>query len=178
METGKAKNRRILEGFFDKYCKGKGIDIGCGQDPITPDCVQWDRTEGDAHFMRGISPNTYDFVYSSHCLEHLDNPDVALFTWFRILKVGGFLILFVPHRDLYEKKKILPSRFNKDHKNFYLIDRHEKPCTIGIVPFVVECLRNYRFIYVKECSDGYVWTKDEEHSVGEYSIELVLQKER
>lgn len=176
METSKAHLRRLRSKFFGKYCQGLGIDIGCGKDPITPNCVQWDRQDGDAHFMQNVDDNTYDFVYSSHCLEHLSNPGLALVNWFRILKPGGYLILFLPHRDLYEKRTTLPSKFNRGHYHYYLIDRHEPPCTLGIVPLIAMHLQNYRFIYTKECSEGHTITDPEIHSDGEYSIELALQK--
>ena len=41
-----------------------------GPDPVTPDCTRWDRPN-DAHELRG----SFDWVYSSHCLEHLEDPE-------------------------------------------------------------------------------------------------------
>ena len=41
----------------------------------------------------------YDFVLSSHMLEHTANPLLALTAWGRLLKPGGCLILVLPHRD-------------------------------------------------------------------------------
>jgi len=41
-ETFHAHNRREREGFFEKYCKGEGLDIGYGSDPITPTVCGWD----------------------------------------------------------------------------------------------------------------------------------------
>jgi SAM-dependent methyltransferase len=41
----------------------------------------------------------YDFVLSSHMLEHCANPLRTLHEWRRVLKPGGSLILVVPHRD-------------------------------------------------------------------------------
>lgn len=42
---------------------------------------------------------SYDFVLSSHCIEHLANPIGGLLEWQRVLKVGGALLLIVPHKD-------------------------------------------------------------------------------
>lgn len=46
-----------------------------------------------------IADSTYDFVLSSHMLEHSANPLKALHEWLRILKPGGTLLLVLPHRD-------------------------------------------------------------------------------
>lgn len=46
-----------------------------------------------------IADSTYDFVMSSHMLEHSANPLKALREWLRILKPGGTLLLVLPHRD-------------------------------------------------------------------------------
>ncbi len=53
------------------------------------------------------------------------DPKVALKNWWRVLKPGGYLIIYLPHRDLYEKKKNLPSRFNTNHTHFFLIDEED-----------------------------------------------------
>lgn len=114
-ETSKAKIRRLKEDFFIKYCNGKGIDIGCWDDPLTPSVDKYDNIinqSNDAETMLDINDNTYDFVYSSHCLEDIERPSIAIRNWYRILKPGGFLIIYIPHRDLFEKRKTLPSAGN------------------------------------------------------------------
>ncbi len=49
--------------------------------------------------LRMVPSGTYDFVLSSHMLEHTANPLRALSEWGRVLKPGGGLVLVVPHRD-------------------------------------------------------------------------------
>lgn len=142
-ETRKAFDRRAALGWFDKYLVGSGIDIGCGPDvltspqqlphrgPDTPDtskidfskpfiCRGWDWESGDAQYMKGVDDNIYDFVYSSHCLEHMVDPSVALQNWWRILKPGGHLVIVVPDEDLYEQG-VWPSRGNGDHKTTWTV---------------------------------------------------------
>ncbi|MGC5376479.1 methyltransferase domain-containing protein, partial [Salmonella enterica] len=87
-------------GFFDKYIKGTGVDLGVGRidsiygaDPVHPDVQQWDKDDGDATFMESVADNTYDYVHASHILEHIENPYLALRNWLRILKPGGYLIV-------------------------------------------------------------------------------------
>jgi len=175
-ETSKAKNRRLKENFFDLYCKGKGLDVGFGGDLITNEAEGFDFEHGDAQYLRGKKDNTYDFVYSSHTIEHLPDPSIAIKNWFRVVKPGGYLIIYLPHRDLYEKKKTLPSRFNPNHFNFFLLDKDEEPNTIGIVPLIERSVKNFELIYAKECSEGHTITDPMIHSDGEYSIEVVIRK--
>lgn len=189
METSKAHARRVREGFFDKYIQGNGIDIGVGRidgfgaDLVHPDAFAWDKDNGDATFMEGVEDATYDFIHSSHCLEHLSNPYLALRNWWRILKPGGYLILLVPHRDLYEKKRTLPSIWNPDHKFFLLPETEDLPHTLSLLHLIQGALAGsykdkppYAFIEFKVCDEGWEPRPEHEHSVGEYSIEVVLQK--
>jgi SAM-dependent methyltransferase len=53
----------------------------------------------EATDLRMITNGTYDFVLSSHTLEHTANPLRALSEWARVLKPEGGLVLVVPHRD-------------------------------------------------------------------------------
>lgn len=175
-ETSKARQRRLREGFFEKYCGGKGLDIGYGGDLITPNSVGWDCEHGNAQYLKGLADSTYDFVYSSHTLEHMTEVDIALKNWWRVLKRGGYLILYLPHRDLYEKKTSLPSFWNADHKHFFLLHRDEGPDTIGLIPALPRSLSDYEIVYAKECSEGHTITAPEIHSDGEYSIEIVIRK--
>jgi SAM-dependent methyltransferase len=49
--------------------------------------------------LRTIADGSYDFVLSSHMLEHTANPLSTLKEWNRLLSDDGALILVVPHRD-------------------------------------------------------------------------------
>jgi len=185
-ETAKAMERRIKENFFNLYCNGKGIDIGCGIDPLTSTVNRYDQfidPNYDATFVKEVEDEKYDFVYSSHCLEDLEDPITGIKNWFRLVKPSGFLIIYVPHRDLFERKKDLPSAGNKNHKWYFLIDKDEEPCTLGLVPLVTNNLENYDIIYVKKCDNEYSckieWAKEnifEVKAKGEFSIEIVIQK--
>ncbi|MCA8986490.1 MAG: class I SAM-dependent methyltransferase [Planctomycetaceae bacterium] len=53
----------------------------------------------EAGDLQGIEDDTYDFVLSSHCLEHLANPLQGLSEWIRVLKPGGTIVLVVPHKE-------------------------------------------------------------------------------
>lgn len=122
-ETNKRKPEREREGWFQKYLVGKGVDIGCGDDPVTPDCDRWDLPQGDAQLMQGVEDEKYDWVYSSHCLEHMKDPKVALSNWWRVLRKGGILVVMVPDEDLYEQGH-WPPFYNMDHKTTWTIRKN------------------------------------------------------
>lgn len=51
----------------------------------------------EATAMPELSSKAYDFVLSSHMLEHTANPILALCEWMRLLKDGGILVLLLPN---------------------------------------------------------------------------------
>jgi SAM-dependent methyltransferase len=114
-ETTKSNKYRDMRMF-----KGQGIDIGAGNDPQI-NCTPWDKEQGDAQKMQGVLDNEYDFVYSSHCLEHMVDVKESLSNWIRILKPGGLIYITVPSYEWYEKCT-WPSRFNSDHKQSFSLD--------------------------------------------------------
>lgn len=176
-ETYKAKERRIREGFFDRYCNGEGLDIGFGNDLVLPDCYGWEFCNGNAQYLREVEDESFDYVHSSHCIEHMVDVRIALKNWFRVVKKEGYLLLLLPHRELYEKRKTLPSKWNPDHKHMFLIGKRELPDTLDIIEEIREGLETgYQIIYAKECSEGWSIPDPNTHSNGEYSIEIVIKK--
>lgn len=53
----------------------------------------------EATAMESIPSASYDFLLSSHALEHTANPILALSEWIRVLKDQGTLVLLLPHKD-------------------------------------------------------------------------------
>jgi ubiquinone/menaquinone biosynthesis C-methylase UbiE len=126
-ETSKCYEWRVANGEFDKYLHGHGIDIGAGNDVLRLPASAggsvrpWDVQDGDAQTMIGVADSSYDFVYSSHCLEHMRDIHESLRNWVRILKPGGFLYVVVPDY-LYYEKGCWPSMFNSDHKHSFSME--------------------------------------------------------
>lgn len=80
-----------------QFCKGKGVDVGAGKWPL-PGAVPIDARNGrDA---MSFDFDGLDYVFSSHCLEHLPNPIAALEHWKTRLRPGGVLFLYLPHPDM------------------------------------------------------------------------------
>jgi SAM-dependent methyltransferase len=61
--------------------------------PSRPPGRQWLR---EATSLAGIADGAFEFVLSSHCLEHLANPLEALREWRRVTAKTGHLVLIVP----------------------------------------------------------------------------------
>lgn len=49
--------------------------------------------------LRAVADGSYDFVLSSHMLEHTADPLSVLAEWSRVLRPGGALVMVLPHRD-------------------------------------------------------------------------------
>lgn len=62
-------------------------------DPARPPGRQYLR---EATNLVGLADGSYDFVLSSHCLEHTANPLAALREWRRVTRDGGHLLLILP----------------------------------------------------------------------------------
>jgi len=54
---------------------------------------------GEASNLDMIEDSSYDFILSSHCIEHIANPIKALTEWIRVLKSEGLLVLVLPHKE-------------------------------------------------------------------------------
>lgn len=80
-----------------QFCRGRGLDVGAGKWPL-PGAQAVDRVDGrDASTLPGEG---WDYIFSSHCLEHLADPVVALEHWKTRLRAGGTLFLYLPHPDM------------------------------------------------------------------------------
>ena len=62
-------------------------------DPARPAGRQFLR---EATGLSGIPDSAYDFILSSHCLEHVANPLAALREWARVARDGAGLLLILP----------------------------------------------------------------------------------
>lgn len=190
-ESSKAVMRRLGDSrFARRWFIGDGIDIGAGGDPLSlyaeffplmRSLRIWDQPDGDAQVMAGVPDAAFDFVHSSHCLEHLVDPREGLRNWLRILKPGGHLVMLVPDEDLYEQGQF-PSTWNGDHKWTFTICKHRSwsKRSINILDMVreaaptVQCLK----IELLDSSFRYRLPRFDQTMtpVGESAIELVLRR--
>ena len=116
-----------------QYTRGRGIDVGCGATKVFPHFIGVDSGKDtelfgvemkpdfvceDATKLDFIESASLDFVFSSHLLEHIERPIDALKEWWRTLKVGGYLVLYLPHADLYPRMG--QPGANPDHKHDFV----------------------------------------------------------
>lgn len=81
-----------------QYCTGIGLDIGAGLWPLPGmTAVDLERGPGAGRTLDDFPAHSQDFVFSSHCLEHIAAWEDALRAWIAKLKSGGRLFLYLPH---------------------------------------------------------------------------------
>lgn len=191
-ECGKAAMRRLHEpGFGTRYFVGDGIDVGGGYDPLWSyrelfpairSCRNWDLADGDAQEMAGVPDDTFDFVHSSHCLEHMVDPFEALANWFRILRPGGHLVVLVPDEDLYEQG-VWPSTWNSDHKRTFTLYKHDSwsPASTNVFELVASLGACAEPLKLQRLDVSFIWGTDQridqtQMVTGECAIEFIVRK--
>jgi predicted SAM-dependent methyltransferase len=87
--------------FAQHYCEGVGYDIGCmKKEWAFPGAIPIDITFPDPYHAQNLPiKEQVDYIFSSHCLEHLKEWVDVLNYWFDSLKIGGILFLYLPHYD-------------------------------------------------------------------------------
>lgn len=189
LECSKAVARRLHDPAFSRlYFVGHGIDIGGGPDPLgsyvelfplMQSCKRWDVEDGDAQMMEGVADESFDFVHSSHCLEHVVDPRIALDNWLRILKVGGHLICLIPDEDMYEQG-VWPSTYNADHKHTFTPYKWNSWSPVSVNVFDLLRRQTISVESVRRLTATHRTTKDRFDQtmtpIGESAIEFVVRK--
>jgi len=190
-ECSKSIMRRMHEpNFSNRYFVGKGLDIGGGPDPLglylelfprMQGVKIWDKTDGNAETLDTIESCIFDFVHSSHCLEHLDDPSQALQNWFRVLKPDGYLVIMVPDEDMYEQGEF-PSTWNGDHKFTFTISKKNSwsPKSINILDLLETLDENHEIIKIQKLDASYRYNiprfDQSLTPIGECGIEIIIRK--
>jgi ubiquinone/menaquinone biosynthesis C-methylase UbiE len=163
-ETPKCRER------LTKYCLGYGVDIGYGGDTIVPSAISVDlpvpythvgdhplNLGGDAKFLYWFESNVLDYVFSSHLLEDFEDTENVLKEWIRVIKPGGYLVIFCPDEQIYrEHCRKTGQSYNNAHK-----------------------IQNFSLSYVKSILINKIGNIDVIHEnplIDEYSFEIVIRK--
>jgi predicted SAM-dependent methyltransferase len=84
--------------YAKHYCQGVGYDIGCMKKEWSyPGSIPIDISFNDEYDANNLPQNNVDYIYSSHCLEHIPLWVPTLNYWYETLKPGGILFLYLPH---------------------------------------------------------------------------------
>ena len=151
------KTKRLMSELEVSVLRGRGIDIGCGPDPIRPDAVPFDLAQGDAADIQSYVQDEFDYVYSSHCLEHMPDPRKVVLDWWKLVCPGGHLFLVVPDEDLYEQG-VFPSRFNSDHKATFTLSKAKSwsPVSVNMLE-LAQSLPGGKLKFLALQDHGYDW---------------------
>jgi predicted SAM-dependent methyltransferase len=83
--------------FAKYFCKGNGYDIGFSKEEWKyPSARGIDLSLDDGYHANNLPEGEVDYIYSSHCLEHVDNWIDTLEYWISKLKPSGTLFLYLP----------------------------------------------------------------------------------
>lgn len=125
---------RFAIPFAKTVCEGIGYDIGCMK-------VEWSfpgakaidldfPDEWDAYNL----PHKVNYIFSSHCLEHLDDWVKAMDYWYETLEDKGVLFLYLPdfsqeywrpwnnykHKHVFTPEIIKAYMEDKGYKNIFV----------------------------------------------------------
>jgi hypothetical protein len=120
--------------YAKHYCKGIGYDIGfCKEEWKFPGAIGIDLSLDNGYHADSLPDEEVDYIYSSHCLEHVDNWVNTLELWISKLKKDGVLFLYLPdfsqvywrpwhnrkHQHCFTPEIIREFLKDKDMKNIY-----------------------------------------------------------
>jgi len=133
------------------YLTHGGLDIGCGPKKVWDHMIGLDSQADTALFGIEMKPDiaivdaarlplfadqSVGAVFSSHLLEHMADWQSALREWWRLVKVDGHLVLYLPHRDLYPR--IGQPGSNPDHKHDFAPEQILDFCRLAFPDWSLE----------------------------------------
>jgi SAM-dependent methyltransferase len=135
--------------FAEQVCNGNGYDIGCSKlEWAFPNSMPIDLSFNNGYHALNLPIGLVDYIFSSHCLEHITNWVDALDYWYDHLKEGGVLFLYLPDfsqkywRPWHNRKHV--NAFNPEIIREYLIDKGFKKVFVSGVDL------NHSFIAIGE----------------------------
>lgn len=185
--SSRTYDEKIKSGFWARYITGpRVLDIGCKGNDATGKPL--DESVGGLPIIEGaigvdldypgydgatlpFPSESQDAVYSSHSLEHIHDFLKAIQEWHRVVKVGGHIIVAVPHAHLYERRRRPPSRWNLGHVRMYTAASLLAEFEAALPP------NSYRVRHLQEDDRGYRYDDPpDRHGIGGYEIEMVVEK--
>jgi ubiquinone/menaquinone biosynthesis C-methylase UbiE len=133
------------------YCRGKGLDVGCGGRTLNAETetADIDKKHKPTFVCSGdkipVPDNNYDYLISVHSLEHMENPKACMLEWIRIVKDKGYICIIHPDGARKEDKRETQkeSYLKKDPNN-----RHYHEWTIGKCAEFIDNLKKKGFSIV------------------------------
>jgi predicted SAM-dependent methyltransferase len=120
--------------YAKRVCSGVGYDIGCMKKEWSlPGSIPIDISFNDGYHATNLPKKDVDYIFSSHCLEHIDGWVDVMDYWYDTLKIGGTLFLYLPdytqeywrpwnnkkHRNIFSSEIIKDYMVHKGYKNIF-----------------------------------------------------------
>lgn len=117
--------------FAKHVCSGVGYDIGCMKEEWSfPGSIPIDLDFDDPYHADNLPDAQVDYIFSSHCLEHVPHWVNTMDYWYDKLKSNGTLFLYLPD---HSQKYWRPWNNRRHNHSFtpkiirdYMIDRGYK----------------------------------------------------
>ncbi len=184
LEISKNHQQRIDSGFYSQFCRGKGLDYGfSGMNlsaevtPALPNAVGIDlNTQGYDGKNIPYPAHYFDYVLCSHVLEHIEDYQYALRELHRVTKVGGHIILMLPHAYLYDKSLVQFGAWDTcpEHFRLYTPARLLREIEESLAP------NTYRIRFMEDNDRGYDYAQKlydhVDYNNDIFEIVLVLEK--
>lgn len=95
---------------MEKFCRGMGLDIGCGTNRLSPTVMTidwfphvdadliWNCVHEGGRYPYPFRENRFDFIFASHVLEDFAPDEIqwVMDEWLRMIKPNGYLVILVP----------------------------------------------------------------------------------
>lgn len=120
--------------FAKHVCKGIGVDIGCMKEEWAfPESIPVDLSFNNGFHALNLPQNELDYIFSSHCLEHILDWVTVMDYWYENLKEGGVLFLYLPdysqeywkpwnnrkHFNIFTPEIVYDYMIDKGYKNVF-----------------------------------------------------------
>jgi len=136
------------------FCAGTGIDVGAsffknkcnplpGSTPVDV-CIPG---SGSACDLSRFQDGSLDFVFFSHTIEHVDDPEKAAAESFRVIRPGGVYFLYCPFPGHKDWDPLLNHAVRVEHK--------WQPDPTSVQRLLV--LGGFRILYAEHFQD-YLWS--------------------
>lgn len=84
--------------YAQMVCNGVGVDIGCNRKEWSfPNSIPIDLQFNDGYSALNLPDIKINYIFSSHCLEHIPNWVEVMDYWYDKLENEGILFLYLPH---------------------------------------------------------------------------------
>ena len=127
-ENSEKDQSALIKHMIVPYTRGKGLDIGYSPKTAYPhmmgvgragklgDMVRHDDIPVRIGDMSIFAPKALDFVYSCHLLQYEKDAPGLLRKWWGVIKPGGYLVLYLPHKNFRPVKGQKDCDENTEHE--------------------------------------------------------------